>query len=259
MLSFNSIKSKLLIPIADFTAATAVFNATYYPAVEQERINRHFHQQLDHQLNTLILRLQLSFRAGDLDGVRQTADLLKRDRQLAFLLIQDAYDTELLRHGESDTAALSKQMLADLGRRTLREVEGYVLLKDQIHVDGEVLGTAIVGLSTAEREAAKPQPPNCAHHHYFGGAGGGTAFAAHQPHHPSSRTDYPHRPGHRRRRARPTPRHFPQRRNWPIGRGLSPIDRLYPRYRPLRRSAEPGRLAGAGRPPLRGRCALAQL
>jgi hypothetical protein len=66
MSRFISIKFKLLVPIAVFTVAIAVFNATYYPVIELEHIGERFREKLDDTLNTLVLGLRLSFRSGDL-------------------------------------------------------------------------------------------------------------------------------------------------------------------------------------------------
>ena len=148
----KSIKVKLLVPIAVFTVATAVFNATYYPAIELERIGAQFREKLDATLNTLVLGLEISFSSGNLGGARQTAEMLKQDRDLALLVVWDDSQNELLRHG---SATVPAARLAALPLRTLREVDGHMLLKDEIIVDGEVFGTAIVGLSIAEREAAE--------------------------------------------------------------------------------------------------------
>jgi len=148
----KSIKVKLIVPIAVFTVATAVFNATYYPAIKLERIGAQFREKLDATLNTLVLGLEISFSSGNLGGARQTAEMLKQDRDLALLVVWDDSQNELLRHG---SATVPASRLAALPLRTLREVDGHMQLKDEIIVDGEVFGTAIVGLSIAEREAAE--------------------------------------------------------------------------------------------------------
>ena len=148
----KSIKVKLLVPIAVFTVATAVFNATYCPAIKLERIGAQFREKLDATLNTLVLGLEISFSSGNLGGARQTAEMLKQDRDLALLVVWDDSQNELLRHG---SATVPASRLAALPLRTLREVDGHMQLKDEIIVDGEVFGTAIVGLSIADREAAE--------------------------------------------------------------------------------------------------------
>ena len=65
----------------------SIRSARYYPAIELERIGAQFRQKLDATLNTLVLGLEISFSSGKLDGARQTVELLKKDNELALIVV----------------------------------------------------------------------------------------------------------------------------------------------------------------------------
>jgi methyl-accepting chemotaxis protein len=161
MAKFRSIKIKIVTPLAIFIVAVALFTAAYFPYQESRLINGIFHERLRKAVDTLALGIGISMNAGSLDGANATVSLLERDANLAFLLVLDEEDEVLLRMPESgalipveggeDLEGGLGQLL-ELEEQKFVELNSYLVLKDRISFDGEMLGTAIIGLNTAERE-----------------------------------------------------------------------------------------------------------
>ena len=161
MPKFRSIRLKLVTPLAVFTVSVAAFTAIYFPYQESRLINEIFHERLRKAVDTLGLGMGISMNTGSLDGAKATVNLLERDDHLAFLVVLDSDDGILLRMPEIGPLITSRngeemegglERLLSLEESKFVELEHYLILKDQITFADELLGTAIIGLDTAERK-----------------------------------------------------------------------------------------------------------
>ncbi len=151
---FGSVQMKIIVPLALFMVVYAAFNSLHYPAQQARLINAKYHIHLRLELDKLILGTSLSFGSGDLAGVQKTIDKIKEDEELAFLLVLDEDGEVLTRHGDYDETLINEEMLVQLADGEFVEIGNYLMLKDAIHVDGEMLGWGIIALETQGREQA---------------------------------------------------------------------------------------------------------
>ena len=152
MSRFRSIRLKIVAPLALFILVVAIFNSMYFPSKEADRINAIFQQRLEISLATLVLGTSISISSGNLEGAEATINLLKKDEHLTFLMVLDDEGSELIRHGTLESKYFDKRALRELPFAEFQEVGPYLVLKDKIQFGDEYLGSAIIGLSTAERE-----------------------------------------------------------------------------------------------------------
>ena len=103
---FNSIRLKIIAPLALFILAIGAFNSIYFPSKEAALINATFQERLRRAVDTLVLGAGISISAGELSGITTTVDLLKADEGIAFLLVLTPDGDELITHGESRPAEL---------------------------------------------------------------------------------------------------------------------------------------------------------
>ena len=148
----NSIRIKIILPLAIFIVATAVFNSIYFPAKESELINKTFRELLRNAVDTLALGAGISLSSGNLEGAEATVDLLKTDEHLAFLYVLDPDGDELIRHPENPPSDLDAAALGRLTEGEFIERGDFLILRDEIAFGDEVLGSAAVGLDTSERQ-----------------------------------------------------------------------------------------------------------
>jgi methyl-accepting chemotaxis protein WspA len=152
MAKFRSIRLKIVAPLAIFIGVVAVFNSIYFPTREARLIDAIFRERLSKAVDTLILGTGISMSSGNLEGAEATVSLLERDDHLAFLLLLDPEDSELIRQGEIDEAQIDLDILVGLPEAEFIEIGHYLILKNRILFGEEVLGSAIIGLDTTERE-----------------------------------------------------------------------------------------------------------
>tara|TARA_Y100000588_G_scaffold251439_1_gene265924 strand:- start:1489 stop:2373 length:885 start_codon:yes stop_codon:yes gene_type:complete len=151
MAKHYTIRLKLVVPLAIFMIGVAIFNAIYFPTQQSELINENFRAQLENNIEVLSLGTSVSIMAHYLDGASATVDRVAKDENLAFLLVLDQEGEELLRRGAFTESQIDDATLVNLQQGELTQIENYLILKDYIMFDEEVLGTAIIGLNTTER------------------------------------------------------------------------------------------------------------
>ena len=151
---FNSIRLKIVVPLAVFILAIGIFNSIYFPSKEAALINSTFQERLRKAVDTLVLGAGISISAGELSGITATVDLLKADEGIAFLLVLTPDGDELITHPESRPAELDAAYVDGLPEGEFVERGRYLILKDEIGFDEEMLGYAVLGLDTSAREAA---------------------------------------------------------------------------------------------------------
>jgi methyl-accepting chemotaxis protein WspA len=154
MFKMNSIRFKIIAPLAIFILGIAAFNVYYFPSREAGIIKSVFEERLRQAVNTLALGTSISISSGSLEGARATVQLLKHDKDIAFLFVLDADGAELISDGqmEEGSQVQSLEQLAGLPQAVFVERKPYLLLKQEIIFEDELLGAAIVGLNTRERE-----------------------------------------------------------------------------------------------------------
>ena len=130
----------------------AIFNATYFPTQQSRLINEKFRAQLEKNIEMLSLGTSISFMSHYLDGAAVTVERIEKDEDLAFILVLDEENTELLRHGTFTEPQLDNKTLIGLREGELTEIANYLILKDKIMFEEETLGTAITGLDTTKRD-----------------------------------------------------------------------------------------------------------
>ena len=151
---FRSIRTKLVVPLAAFMIAAAVFSSTYFPSRQTGLINDQFRQRLSQAVMTLTVGTSISVISGSARGAVATADVIMSDEDLSFLLVLDPEGSALISRGDLDEAEIGLDMLIDLPLGEFEEIGQHLVLRDGMEFEGELLGTAIVGLKTAERERA---------------------------------------------------------------------------------------------------------
>jgi hypothetical protein len=82
-----TIRLKLVVPLAVFMIAIAVFNSTYFPTRQSSLINKNFHERMEQAIGLLTLGTSISIASQNLDGAALTIDRIKEDPNLAFLLV----------------------------------------------------------------------------------------------------------------------------------------------------------------------------
>ena len=83
-----------------------------------------------------------------------TLELLKRDEHFAFLYVLDPDGAELISHGkpEAGSKVENVEALAALPLSEVLVMKPYLLLKEEIVFDDELLGSAVIGLDTRARD-----------------------------------------------------------------------------------------------------------
>ena len=155
MFRFKSIRTKIIVPLALFMVAVAIFNSTYFPTRQAAAINSAFRDHLRQAVDTLILGAGIAISSGNLEGAQATVEMLEKDAKIAFLIVNDPDDEELIAHGEIGEEQIEQQALGKMAAGEFAEQGHYLFLKERILFGEEFLGTAIVGLDTTERESAK--------------------------------------------------------------------------------------------------------
>ena len=130
----------------------AIFNATYFPTQQSRLINEKFRAQLEKNIEMLSLGTSISFMSHYLDGAAVTVERIEKDEDLAFILVLDEENIEILRHGTFTEPQLDNKTLIGLREGELTEIANYLILKDKIMFEEETLGTAITGLDTTKRD-----------------------------------------------------------------------------------------------------------
>ncbi len=154
MLKMASIRFKIIAPLAVFILGIAVFNVYYFPTKEASIISAVFEDRLRQAVATLTLGTSISISSGSLEGAEATVQLLERDENIAFLFVLDPDGAELISHGQPEEGSEMENLeaLAQLPQSVFVDRKPYLLLKEEIIFDDELLGSAIVGLDTRERE-----------------------------------------------------------------------------------------------------------
>lgn len=154
MLKTDSIRFKIIAPLAAFILGIGVFNVYYFPSKEADLINSVFEGRLRQAVNTLTLGTSISISSGSLEGAVATLELLKRDEHFAFLYVLDPDGAELISHGkpEAGSKVENVEALAALPLSEVLVMKPYLLLKEEIVFDDELLGSAVIGLDTRARD-----------------------------------------------------------------------------------------------------------
>ena len=151
---FNSVQIKILLPLAGLMIAVGVFIFAYFPAQQTELINEMFRQRLKSTVDTVTLGIGVAISLGEGAGAQETVDLVTKDGALAFLMIFDSDGNELITAGKQIEAVENLEELVAMPTAEFVELGQYLTFKDRMIFGGEDYGTAIIGLSTVDREEA---------------------------------------------------------------------------------------------------------
>ena len=152
MFRMASIRFKIIGPLTVIVLGIAAFNVMYFPAKENALINSLFEERLLRAATVLALGTSISISSGSLAGAEATVDLLEQDEHFAFLYVLDSDGGELISRGELDRSGLQLADLAGLPKGKSIPMGQFLLFKMDITFEDEILGSAVVGLDTDERE-----------------------------------------------------------------------------------------------------------
>ena len=152
MFRMASIRFKIIGPLTVIVLGIAAFNVIYFPAKENALINSLFEERLLRAATVLALGTSISISSGSLAGGVATVDLLQQDEHFAFLFVLDADGGELISRGEIDGSGIQLADLAGLPKGKSIPMGQFLVFKRDITFEDEILGSAVVGLDTDERE-----------------------------------------------------------------------------------------------------------
>ncbi len=148
LFKIHSLRVKIIVPLALLIVAIAGFNALYFSHHQAELIDLAFQERMKKMADIILLGTGIALGSGDLEVARATVDLVKKDRDLAFLLIFKG-GVELISHGEID---IDRDTLLGLPEGETRKLGDYLVRKDRIVSRGEQLGVSLIGLRVKDRE-----------------------------------------------------------------------------------------------------------
>lgn len=149
----NSLRVKIIAPLVLLIVAIAGFNSLYSAHHQAQLIDLAFYERMKKMADIITLGTGIALSSGDLDVAYATVDLVKEDRDLAFLLIlKDG--AEIISQGTIDRTQLDRSTLLSLPEGKTVKLGDYLVRKDLIGYKGERLGSSLIGLRVKDREQA---------------------------------------------------------------------------------------------------------
>ena len=138
------IKLRLLISYLFLLFVLIGFILIYVPHQQQRQLERELNNKLRDMTEMLAIGLGVSLATGDNEIFRETVNWVKDDRDLAFILVLDEEEEEILSHNRE---FLSGPVEEVTGNAEILTVENISYFASGIEHEGMMLGHAVIGLS----------------------------------------------------------------------------------------------------------------